>query len=133
MIHRECASLLSSPGLSLTAPCGLRAPQRILTLGRWALSNSAAQSVCSDDRKFDAPADTISQVGFRRIGRTSYFCLAKDPSHPSRQVPSGADGGQNVARDQGEIQDRRDARAVYRQSLHSRVTIIGSQIIISGY
>ncbi len=31
------------------------------------------------------------QIGFRRLANTSFFCLAKDPEHRSRQIPADED------------------------------------------
>lgn len=47
----------------------------------------------------------IAQSGFRRVGTTSYFCLAHDPNHDSRHVPIEDDAKfvADVAMSQGEL------------------------------
>lgn len=54
----------------------------------------------------NADADALlSQNGFRRVGTTSYLCLACDPNHPSRRIPIEGDAKfvEDVTMSQGEL------------------------------
>lgn len=45
------------------------------------------------------------QAGYRRVGTTAFFCLARDPNHPSRRIALEQDAqySKNVTMNQDQL------------------------------